>query len=733
MEPADLFDDDMQTVPVVVTAPLDGPFDYLFQGPAPSPGQFVIVPFGSRDVIGVVWDYAGSRRVGANRIKNLHEVLDVPPMPASVRRMIDVAAEQTLNPRGALLKLAIPVPQALQPAPRKPGYRLTARPDPDIRLGKPEIRAIDVLAGGDVVLQSEITRRAKVTAGKLREMAERGLIEACWPEERMAVEFPDIEAPGPQLSAAQAAAAKRLVSAVGEGFSSILLEGVPGAGKTEVYLEAVIAAIGAGKRVLVLLPEIALSAPWIRRYTDRFRVPPVVWHSGLTSRQRMLAWQAISRGDVPLVVGARSALFLPLGELGLIIVDEEHDSSFKQEEGAIYNARDLAERRAQIEGCPIIFASATPSIEMAARAGGVIDAAPLEHLCLPSRFGGAAMPRIRTVDLRKDRPERQHFLSGAVRASLQSTLEAGEQSLVFLNRRGFAPLTLCRACGHRLQCPSCSAWLVSHRFKKRLICHHCNYGIAEPKFCPECGSVDSLVASGPGVERLADEIVEILPGARIEMLTSDHPGSGQIPALLEAMVEGQIDVLIGTQIIAKGHHFPRLTNVVVADADLGLAGGDLRAAERSFQLLYQVAGRAGRDRLEGNVLIQTHLPDHPVIHALCSADKDRFYDVEMAERQALEMPPFGRLAALIIAGPDARQVQDQARKIARAAPDLACILVLGPAPAPLSLLRGRYRERILVKCSDGMRLPEILRGWLGGIRLPAKVHLAVDVDPISFL
>ena len=754
----------MQTVPVVVTAPLDGPFDYQFDQERPEPGRFVLVPFGSREIVGVVWDYGADRQVDAKRIKSLIAVLDAPLMPEAVRRMIDHARTETLNPRGAILKLAIPVPQALDPAPRKPGFRLKAACDADtmsetntmeagtpgianprntlVKLGKPETRALDLLAGGTALLQSEITKKAGISAAKLRKLDEAGLIEQVWIEDRLPLDPPDVDAPGPELSADQARAARSLCDAVHQGYSATLLEGVPGAGKTEVYLEAVVEALKAGRNVMVLLPEIALSAPWIQRFERRFGVRPVVWHSGLTAKQRVLAWQAIARGDVRLVVGARSTLFLPITNLGLIVVDEEHDSSFKQEEGAIYHARDLAEARARIENCPIVLASATPSIETALRSPDFADDVdgiePVTHLFLPGRFGGAAMPVIETVDLRKDRPAHQRFLSSTVIRHLRETFHAGRQSLIFLNRRGYAPLTLCRACGHRMQCPSCSAWLVSHRFRRRLICHHCGYGVDQPEFCPGCGSIDSLVASGPGVERLADEIKEILPEARTDLLTSDQPRSADVPALLERMVEGEIDVLIGTQIIAKGHHFPRLTNVVVADADLGLAGGDLRAAERSFQLLYQVSGRAGREKVDGEsvrgkVLIQTHLPDHPVIQALAAGDKDRFYEVEMSERQAMNMPPFGRLGALIISGPDHGQVRDHARKIARLAPEDERLMVLGPAPAPLSLLRGRYRERILIKAERSLDLPASLRAWLSGVRLPSKVYLAIDIDPISFL
>ena len=718
-------------VPVVVTAPLDGPFDYHADGPAPPPGTFVTVPFGHRESVGVVWDYAGSKRAAPNKIKNLGTILQAPPMPPNLRRLIDHAASQTLTPRGSLLKLAIPVPAALETPPSKPGFRRTAQPADRTSLSKPQNRVLDYLADGAPRLQAAITKATKAPAAALRALADMGLLTACWIEDRLSkpARVPPII---PELSGPQRQSADRLLGMLAADYDGppvLLLEGVPGSGKTEVYFEAIAECLQRGQQILVLLPEIALSAAWMQRFQARFGTSPVVWHSALTSKQRLLTWQAIARGDVPVVVGARSALFLPLTKLGLIVVDEEHDASFKQEDGAIYHARDLAEARAGIEGCPIVLASATPSIETLVRA----DDGQIAHTLLPGRYGGAAMPLIRTIDLRKDKPPRGGFLSPTVRESLQATLAAGAQSLIFLNRRGYAPLTLCRSCGYRLQCPSCSAWLVSHRFKRRLMCHHCGYSIDQPDFCPDCGSVDTLAASGPGVERLADEIKALMPNARLAILTSDQPSTKELPQFLQAMAEGGIDILLGTQIIAKGHHFPKLTNVIVADADLGLAGGDLRAAERSFQLLYQVAGRAGRALLKGQVLIQTHLPDHPVIQALAAGDKDQFYRVEMGEREAVGMPPYGRLAGLIIAGPDAPQVQEQARKIARLAPENPTVQVLGPAPAPLSLLRGRYRERLLVKANTDTDLPAYLRTWLGPIRLPSKVHLAIDVDPISFL
>ena len=726
-------------LPVLVPVPLEGPFDYRLEtATRPAPGSFIEVPFGSRRLIGVVWDERPARALPMSRLKPAGAVLDAPPMPTAIRALLRHVARETLAPLGSVLKLAMSVPSALEPWPERTAYRLADVPASS-RLSRQRAAVLAVLADGIPRLAPALAKAAGVGAGVVQAMARDGLLAPMPLIERPSWPRPNPERRGVTLTPDQAAAAARLCRMVETGGgATALLDGVPGAGKTEVYLEAVAEALRLGRRVLVLLPEIALSAQWLARFERRFGAPPAVWHSALTATQRRRTWRSIAEGAVQVVVGARSALFLPLTDLGLIVVDEEHDGSFKQEDMVLYHAREMALARARIEGCAVVLASATPALETAVRAGCVAGGPGAvggwSHVALPARHGGAAMPQVGLVDLRRDRPPRGGFLAPALRAALGETLAAGAQSLLFLNRRGYAPLTLCRACGHRLACPNCSAWLVSHRLRGRLQCHHCGYTMPVPEHCPGCGAVGMLAASGPGVERLAEELEELLPGARVAVMTSDTTGDARMAAaLVEAMERHKVDVLIGTQIIAKGHHFPDLTLVGVVDADLGLGGGDLRAAERTFQLLYQVAGRAGREERPGRVLIQTHLPEHPVMQALAVGDKDRFLAVELEERRLGEMPPFGRLAALIFAGGDAERVKAEARRVARAAPPTEGILVLGPAPAPLALLRGRYRERLLVKAAEDVDLPTWLRAWLGPIRLPAAVHLQVDIDPVSFL
>jgi primosomal protein N' (replication factor Y) (superfamily II helicase) len=734
------------SVPVLVPLPLDAPFDYALPADLEVvPGDLVEVPFGPRQVIGAVWDAPSTRAAGAPvpaaRLKPIQRRLDAPPLRPPLRRLIEHVAAVTLAPLGAALKLVLSVPAALEPPPPKVGLVSAEGAGATAGLSAARRKVLAALGDRRPRRPAEIARLAGVGAAVVQAMARAGLLVPLPLPER--ADDALLAEPSPvALSPAQAEAARALCDGLAGGplaggYGLTLIEGVPGAGKTEVYLEAVAATLAAGRQALILLPEIALTAQLLERFERHFGRPPAAWHSELGAAGRRRSWRRIALGQEPIVIGARSALFLPFPELGLIVVDEEHDASFKQEDGVPYHGRDLAVARARLEGCPAILVSATPALETAWRMGRIEGAAGSEGagktLLLPARHGGSALPDIRLIDLRRDRPPRGGWLAPSLRAALEATLAAGEQALLFLNRRGFAPLTLCRACGHRLRCPNCSAWLVTHRLRHRLVCHHCGYGRAELDHCPSCGTVDGLVACGPGVERLAEEVRGLWPAARVALLTSDQPaGPGAVAALLRAMRDHELDLLIGTQIIAKGHHFPALTLVGVVDGDLGLSGGDLRAAERQFQLLYQVAGRAGRAH-PGRVLIQTHLPDHPVMQALAAGDKERFYAEELAERRDAGMPPFGRLAALIVSGRDLPAVRRFAALLAREAPAVPGVRVLGPAPAPLALLRGRYRQRLLVIAAPEIDLPALLRPWVKGRRLPGDLRLQVDVDPYSFL
>lgn len=739
----DLFPDSVQTVPVVVTAPLDGPFDYLLPPgrPRPAAGEIVAVPFGRQVLPGVVWDHAPDKQVDPGRLRPLGPALPVAGLPEPLRRLIDHVARETVSPRGQVLKLALSTHAALdeprtveiyRPGLDAAGRKLTAKQ-----------RLVVEQAALEARPSAELARAAGVSAAVVKKLVETGallagtrIVEEAWP-------VPDPDHVHVILNQGQAAAAHRLEQAVAlRRHEAFLLDGVPGSGKTEVYFHAIAACLKAGRQALVLLPEIALTSQWSARFARAFGVPPIVWHADIGQARRRKIWRAAIEGKVPLVVGARSALWLPLRDIGLIVVDEEHDSSFKQDDGVAYQARDAAIARARFEGCPIVLASATPSLETivaslpldAGDTSGQV-AGPIERLVLPERHGSAPPPPVEIVDLRSATRRRgAGFLAPRLVDALHATLERGEQALLFLNRRGYAPLSLCRACGHRFRCPNCSAWLTAHRLRRRLQCHHCSFSMPEPDHCPDCGTVDALALSGPGVERIADEVRHRFPKARTALLTSDTATTAaQASAIVQGVENRETDILIGTQMVAKGHHFPDLTLVGVVDGDLGLGGGDLRAAERSFQLLYQVSGRAGRAEKPGSVLIQTHLPNHPVMRALASRDRDRFVAAEIEEREDGGLPPFGRLASLILSGARQQDVQAAARHLALAAPADPSVRVLGPAPAPIALLRGRWRERILVRAAPGLDLPAWLREWVRTVRLPSAVMLSIDVDPYDFL
>ena len=577
----------------------------------------------------------------------------------------------------------------------------------------------------------ELATIADVSDAVIRGLVKLGALEAVQVSTDTPFTPPDPEHHHSALSEEQRAASDWLVAAVDvKAFAPVLLDGVTGSGKTEVYFEAIAEALRMGEQTLVLLPEIALTEPFLRRFEARFGHLPVAWHSDLRQSQRRRAWRAIAKGEALVTVGARSALFLPYHNLGLIIVDEAHETSFKQSEGVQYHARDVAVMRGRFEGCPVILASATPAIETRQQ----VAQGRYAELKLPGRYGVAQMPEIAAINLTQDPPERGRWLAPTLVQAMTEVLERGEQSLLFLNRRGFAPLTLCRHCGHRFQCPNCTAWMVEHRLLQRLQCHHCGHQVPPPRACPECHEEDALVACGPGVERIADEVALLFPEARRAIVTSDTLWSPAKAAEFVGKMEGgEIDIVIGTQLVTKGYHFPNLTLVGVVDADLGLQGGDLRAAERSFQQIMQVAGRAGRATKPGRVFVQTHEPDAPVIRALVSGDAESFYEAETESRREAGAPPFGRFAAIIISSESLKEAQDTATQIGKSAPTVEGMQVYGPAPAPLAMLRGRHRMRLLVHARRALDVQDVIRDWLGGLEWPRSVRVSVDVDPYSFV
>jgi primosomal protein N' (replication factor Y) len=724
-----------EVVPVLLPVALDQTYDYLVPADlAPGPGCFVLVPFGPQVRLGIVWDapVGEGKPVDAKKLKVLQGVLDAAPLPASALRFAEWVARYTLAPLGMVVRMMMSAPAAFEPVKPRPGVQSVPLASPPPRLTPARTKALEIAADGAIRSKSALAAEAGCSTGVIDGLIAAGcLVEVAIPEKRFP--RPDPDHAVVTFADAQAEAVFGMQSAVeANTFSTTLLDGVTGSGKTEVYFEAVAATLRAGRQVLILLPEIALTSQFMDRFQRRFGCAPAEWHSALSPPERGRAWTAAATGEARIIVGARSALFLPYVDLGLIVVDEEHDAGFKQDDRVHYQARDMAVARGALGKFPVVLASATPSIEshVNARTGRY------RHIVLPGRYSGLDLPEVSPIDLRTLPPDKGRWLAPPLVEAIGETLGARRQSLLFLNRRGYAPLTLCRSCGHRIDCPQCTAWLVEHRFRNKLHCHHCGFSLPIPKACPKCSAEDSLVACGPGVERIAEEVAERFPAARRVLLSSDlTPSLTEMRAIIKTIEAGEADIIIGTQIVAKGHHFPELSLVGIVDGDLGLAqGADPRAGERTFQLLHQVTGRAGRVGARGRGLVQTHMPEHPVMAAIISGDRDAFIDAEIRVRQAGLLPPYGRLAAIVISARDKALAHDVARLVALRAPPAERIEVLGPAEAPLAIVRGRYRWRLLIKASRELDIQTYLRAWLADLpKLATDVRLSVDIDPYNFL
>jgi primosomal protein N' (replication factor Y) len=718
-------------VAVLTAQPLDGPLDYRAPEGGCLHGAFVEVPLGPRKVLGVVWG-AGRGGFDLKKARSVIRVLDVAPMRAEMQEFLHRAAEYTLTPLPAMLRLATRAPGLSDPPSMQKIYRLGE--DAPTRMTDARTRVLEVLHahGGLGFTLRELSDMAGVTSSVVKGLVKQGAVrEEDTPRDRPFARL-DPDLPAKSLTDDQAQAADRLRDGVrSQGYGTTLLRGVTGSGKTEVYLEAVAETLRQGGQALVLLPEIALTAEFLTRVEARFGARPAEWHSGVTMTERRRTWKMVGQGAAQMVVGARSALFLPFQNLGLIVVDEEHDSSYKQEDGVLYNARDMAVLRASLCDARVVLASATPSLESWANA----EAGKYERLDLEARYGAAVMPELAAIDMRAETLPSNRWVSPTLQAMVNARVAAGEQALLFLNRRGYAPTTICRACGHQIGCEHCDARMVEHRFQKRLICHQCGESAPVPSTCPSCGAEDRLAAVGPGVERLAEEAAALFPQARIAVLSSDLFGSAR--ALKEQIVEiaqGAADIIIGTQLVAKGHNFPLLTLVGVIDADLGLQGSDLRAAERTFQLMRQVAGRAGRAERAGRAVLQTYQPEHPVIRAILAGDEEGFWRAEAGARREAGVPPYGRMAGIILSSPDMQAVFDLGSELARRDGPIRAVgaQVFGPAPAPIARIRGRHRVRLLVKAPKGVALQPALSAWVAQLRLPPQARLSVDIDPQSF-
>jgi primosomal protein N' (replication factor Y) len=711
---------------VLLPLPLAGAYDYHLAGPLPR-GTLVSAPLGSREVLGVVWGDADGD-IPATRLKQATPLEGAPKLPRTLCDFIDWVARYTFNPPGAVLALALRSRQAFEPdVPRIAYVRGEVTPS---RMTPARDRVLALTKDGLARSIASLAEDANVTPQVVRGLVEAGALAPTELPEFPPFAIPDAQLPEAVLSEEQREAANSLTRDVAaQEFSVSLLDGVTGSGKTETYFEAIAEALRQNKQSLILLPEIALTVQFLDRFAARFGCRPAEWHSDLSQRERRRTFRAVMRGKARVVVGARSALFLPFLSLGLIIVDEEHEQAYKQEDGAVYHARDMAVVRAHIEKCPVVLASATPSLETYVNA----KSGRYRWLRLRSRHGEAVMPAIRLIDMRQERMDSGTWLSGPLREAIAVTLAGGEQAMLFLNRRGYAPLTLCQACGHKMICHNCSSWLVEHRYRRELACHHCGYHEPMPVKCPKCGADHSFVACGPGVERVAEEFTSVFPGARMAIASSDTMhGPQETQVAIRAMGKREIDALIGTQIIAKGHHFPQLTLVGVIDADLGGSSGDPRSRERTFQLLHQVSGRAGRAEKPGLVLIQTRNPDDVVMRALSCGDRDAFLRQEAASREVVSAPPYGRLAAIILSSHDGEAAREAGRALAKAAPAAKGLKVWGPTPAFYQVLRGRTRERLLVQAHRSVDVQAYLQAWLPRVKLPNSVRMTVDVDPVSF-
>ncbi|MHA6346084.1 primosomal protein N' [Roseivivax sp. CAU 1761] len=728
----DGFFDEGDRIAVLTSQPVGRPLDYRAPEGGCFAGAFVEVPLGPRRVAGVVWG-PGEGDFDLEKLRPVIRVLDAAPMRAEMRAFLTRAADYTLTPLPAMLRLATRAPGlGSGPGTRKVYRRGEGRPARETDARRRVLAALDEMGGLGLTL-GELAEAAGVTSSVVKGLVKTGAVT----EEEAPRDTPyprlDPDRAGKPLTGDQAAAAESLRAGLrAGGYGTTLLRGVTGSGKTEVYLEAVAECLARGRQALVLLPEIALSAEFLTRVEARFGARPAEWHHGVTQTERRRVWKMVGQGGAQLVVGARSALFLPFRDLGLIVVDEEHDTSYKQEDGVLYNARDMAVLRASLAGARVILASATPSLESWANA----EAGKYDRLTLASRFGTAVLPEMRALDMRAEDLPGSRWISPSLERAAQARIAKGEQVLLFLNRRGYAPVTVCRACGHQIGCQHCDARLVEHRFMKRLVCHQCGESVPKPEACPSCEAEDRLAAVGPGVERLAEEAAERFPEARIAVLSSDLFGSArQLKAEIEAIAQGGADIVIGTQLVAKGHNFPLLTLVGVIDADLGLQGSDLRAAERTFQLMRQVAGRAGRAEKPGVALLQTHQPEHPVIRAILAGDEEGFWRAEAEERRAAGVPPFGRMAGIILSGGDQARVFDLGTALARQDGPLRRIgaQVFGPAPAPVAKVRGRHRVRLLVKAPKGVALQAAVSDWIAPFKLRGDLRLAVDIDPQSFM
>jgi primosomal protein N' (replication factor Y) len=719
--------DSNRTFDVLLPYALEEPYSYRVPaGMTAEPGAYVLVPLGTRSVIGVVWGEGGAP--GGKALRDVEGVFELPAMPETHRRFIDWVASYYLEPPGNVLRMALRAQGVFAGARERIAYRASGKPTK--RPTAQRMRVLTIASEGLPLMARELQELAGVGASVVKGLIAESALEAVALPADAPFVAPDLEAGRLALSREQEEAARELRALVAKRSAGVaLLDGVTGSGKTEVYFEAMTAAIAGGGQVLLLLPEIALTQQFLGRVERRFGLAPGHWHSDVKPRERERVWRGVATGQAKIVVGARSALFLPWQKLGLIVVDEEHEPAYKQEDGVPYHARDMAVVYASLAKCPAVLSSATPSLESLVNA----QKGKYLHVRLKDRHGRAELPKTSLIDMRTEKLEPGRWIAERLADQVKATLAAGDQVLLFLNRRGYAPLTLCRACGYRLNCPQCSAALIEHRFRRQLLCHWCGHTEPVPIACPQCHTEGKLVPCGPGIERVAEEVKQRFPEARLAILSSDLTRGVNLRSALAAVAKGEVNLVVGTQLVAKGHNFPHLTLVGVVDADLALETGDPRGGERTWAIISQVAGRAGRGVRPGEALVQTYLPEHPLMTSLVSGDRDGYFAQEMAIRASAGLPPYRRLAGVVVSGTDAGQAERLAKALRARAPSAQGINVLGPAPAPIHLLRGRHRWRLLAKADPAVNLQAFLRAWLAGLKPKGSLRIDVDVDPYSFL
>ncbi len=627
-------------------------------------GSFVSVPFRNKQMNGIVWFESGDN-VDKAKLKTISEVYSDIKLKKNFIKFLDFYQKYNLIPLGRVLRLVLPI---------------------------------------DKILESkEISKKENIH----NNLSSKTILS---------------------LTKAQKDASQKLINSVSkESFERFLIDGVTGSGKTEIYFEAINQVLIQGNQGLILLPEIALVDSLEERILDRFGFKPAVWHSETKISKKRKIWNDVYTGEIKLVIGARSSLFLPFKTLNLIVVDEEHDSTFKQQEQVIYHARDMAIARASYEKSTIVMVSATPSLESLFNA----REKKYNHLQLPNRIGSAGLPSINVVDMRKENIEKDSWISPTLKSAITEKLNNNEQVLLFLNRRGYAPLTICKSCGYKIECKKCDSYLVHHKSKNKVICHQCGFTDKFMKSCPSCNVEDSLLQYGPGIERITEEVVKLFPKNNVSSISSDNAKS--VIDILSSLEKGDTDIVIGTQIISKGYHLPNLTLVGVIDADLGLASSDLRASENTFQLLQQVSGRSGREEKQGRALIQTYYPEHPVIKSLTNSNREEFIDAELSSRKRLELPPYGRLTNITISDINEERLVNFCKKLSTLIPKSKRLIVLGPAPAPITKIRNRYRYKFLLKTDKNANIQEFIKQWLSRVKKPNSVRIMIDVDPYNFL